>query len=1470
MARSRDNSATRSAPDLVALSQEFKSIQSTAAGIFPELARTGTEFRSPKEACQALVMYLKTVVVKLGDTRKLVEGKDTASECIRLRNNLQDSNQKLVEAKEAILTITKEKEALGKQLAAAKRSQSISDTVLTGDTSLQDRDKEILKLKSKVRSLTSKVSTANEDYWRSKAQKYKAQVVTLQAEPVLQVYQFEDYLDLIQVQAKALEGALQPTGTADLHSEEKIVQLSAQLADMTEGESQLHQLIQQLDQQNKDLYASLTTKDRETVFLQEQIKRLQRESTPKKTSKQVYLTPKKRASYEKINDLVSGGDLVQAAVEWKEEDYLPLQNETMERNFELLRNILKLRDKEHANLQTDAKTKEVDWKLAEQKLQTVISEKEGEIRLLKDTLGAGEGPEIADDQAKQKIQNMEETIRNKDQHISILVDQCESLNEQISLLRGQNEELEGKLRNPGVSRGVEEALLAKNREVETLVRQCAEAKGQVETLNAQVRRLEDQTLAVKSSAQQAAYIARLETELKVLRGGVTGDGLRELVQRVVTRSERTMEGMEKEIRDLQTQVELKVAERVGKQMEAMGEWTAQEAQLKAYVQRLERDGQMMQSAMDALQLENSRLQSLFEEERKAHAATLKLMQGGNPSLMELEQQREDYLVSIQNSFSTQIRKLSDRMDALQREIIQKNSEVKDLEAKYTRDTTDLADKLKDEHSRKLEIASLFKDSKCEVDSCKEEISRLKQLLEHQDLRFSHTQSDKLRQAEDAVLQQNSHISDLEHALQTKENALNASKEQVNTLKRQLEDMERAVAMLRNQVEDGNRKEHNRRFGSDGLEQELRRFEADNLRLRTEIESMRMEISGKREEKLSFKDRNSQIDLLSDTIAAKDKEIASIRVLMEKYRSQLDLRNTGKTNEIQSLTAQLEEKTSFVKQLNAELEGLSQDLKKVKEERSKALEEVNKLQRLLGSVVEWVEGEAGSWQAMGLKLPRVRRTEDAADRVNTVKKTLTAVIEAWKDALKVDPPQEMQPTALEASNSAVTVSQLLSSNLQLEKELLGKSQSVLRDDALLKTLLASKGSGSDMAGRLALQRWQEAEQEVYKLRARLVEVTGRLEKAYSEDRKEEIQTLRRKLEEGTAQIMALQSTVQSLQEARRTTDPGPPIRVESLKPTASNKGLEDTLNKVQAEARKSASQVQRLQEEMQRKEETLKQAVEKLIAQLRQMPRVSESLTMTADPLVALEQVGAQLWTWTRLTQFELERKTEEGNRRKDSQELTELHRKIQTLESEKTALANRCEQLKAELRSAKTELEAKVTAPRKRETYDVDLYERGRLIGINEGKKEKDEQFEVEKVRLQQVAKRYSDSLEEMQRQFQVLQEKYIALMKEPRGSRGDTDEVSRLRREKEELQTQYLRKEAEWKEVLRRKEEEAKAGRTVTTPIRSASPARREDAIKLELLNRRSAALREIQDCERSNRVVDPAMRAYVRELNAALTKYP
>ena len=81
---------SRGALDLPAVSSEFKTLQSFAAEAFPELARTGTELRTAKEACQTLVAYLRTVVTKLREVRSLTEEQELGTSYFQLKD-LQDS-----------------------------------------------------------------------------------------------------------------------------------------------------------------------------------------------------------------------------------------------------------------------------------------------------------------------------------------------------------------------------------------------------------------------------------------------------------------------------------------------------------------------------------------------------------------------------------------------------------------------------------------------------------------------------------------------------------------------------------------------------------------------------------------------------------------------------------------------------------------------------------------------------------------------------------------------------------------------------------------------------------------------------------------------------------------------------------------------------------------------------------------------------------------------------------------------------------------------------------------------------------------------------------------------------------------------------------------------------------------------------------------------------------------------------------
>ena len=152
MAKSRDSSAVRNAPDLPAVSQDYKALGEAAGSLFPELRRTGTEFRSAKEACQTLLGYLRTVIGKLEEVREVVEEKETGAAFLAAKKKQEETSRALVEAKDAVISLSIENESLMKQFSTAKRhydelrkAQFPSDTSI--DSSLHDRDKEILKLR---------------------------------------------------------------------------------------------------------------------------------------------------------------------------------------------------------------------------------------------------------------------------------------------------------------------------------------------------------------------------------------------------------------------------------------------------------------------------------------------------------------------------------------------------------------------------------------------------------------------------------------------------------------------------------------------------------------------------------------------------------------------------------------------------------------------------------------------------------------------------------------------------------------------------------------------------------------------------------------------------------------------------------------------------------------------------------------------------------------------------------------------------------------------------------------------------------------------------------------------------------------------------------------------------------------------------------------------------------------------------
>jgi hypothetical protein len=98
---------------------------------------------------------------------------------------------------------------------------------------------------------------------------------------------------------------------------------------------------------------------------------------------------------------------------------------------------------------------------------------------------------------------------------------------------------------------------------------------------------------------------------------------------------------------------------------------------------------------------------------------------------------------------------------------------------------------------------------------------------------------------------------------------------------------------------------------------------------------------------------------------------------------------------------------------------------------------------------------------------------------------------------------------------------------------------------------------------------------------------------------------------------------------------------------------------------------------------------------------------------------------------------------------------------------------------------------------------------------------------------------------------------------------IEKLRQELDQCKHFYASREEEYRELLTHKDEEILRLRSLARDEASRLHKGPDDEFVLELLGRRNSAVREIQEFERSNKPVDPAVKAYVKELNSAIARY-
>lgn len=562
----------------------------------------------------------------------------------------------------------------------------------------------------------------------------------------------------LQAQAETIENLLtqlNQTDTAPLASalraalqrEETLKQQCGELLESiyldVDDDKRMSYLAQSLDSQNRGLQDENARLKQELAVLQEQVGLLRRSSTSPK--KQLHKTsPKKQALLEHLLEALATKDMYTAAYKWRDVDYVQLDAESPENNYENLREIVKLRDKQLATLERDLRTKTKEPTMALERLIREIQEKDAEIDLLKNSIlndcdPKDPSPEVR--ALKDRVYALQLTLERRELDIRELLGEYESLRKELreghELQSTQQHELSVLKDLPQdfriqdlIAEAEEAKALLRHREQEAsrLLADLVEVQGDRDNLRlklVQIQTTQDELNSRKTSFEKEAQILRLQTELKLLKSRSPYPDLKECLRRALLRTERSPGAIEQEMKDVLAVVDNELCQRVSEELASFsaslssGVSTGRQSSRRLNeslnlspdrssdvpwnLQRSEHEARQSQSQVDQNKAEVVRMRSLYDEEHKAHQKCLKLLKDAHPSIAEYELMREDYFHGLQANLNRIIEQLTKRVEALVADIRSKNDELLQQEARYEADMKRLADRVKVECARYTEV-----------------------------------------------------------------------------------------------------------------------------------------------------------------------------------------------------------------------------------------------------------------------------------------------------------------------------------------------------------------------------------------------------------------------------------------------------------------------------------------------------------------------------------------------------------------------------------------------------------------------------------------------------------------------------------------------------------------------------------------------------------------------------------------------
>jgi DNA repair exonuclease SbcCD ATPase subunit len=411
-----------------------------------------------------------------------------------------------------------------------------------------------------------------------------------------------------------------------------------------------------------------------------------------------------------------------------------------------------------------------------------------------------------------------------------------------------------------------------------------------------------------------------------------------------------------------------------------------------------------------------------------------------------------------------------------------------------------------------------------------------------------------------------------------------------------------------------------------------------------------------------------------------------------------------------------------------------------------------------------------------------------------------------------------------------VLEILADKLRLEQALQLKSQQMLEDQRFFRSL-DKESQGEDLA-QWAVRRWQEAEQEIYSLRSQLLDKPP---PPVSYDRLHGLRPQTSNREDSATELQHLK-----VQRAR----------------------YEELLQLKAQEITKLTEEIRTIKESFESKERRVRERLAGLASHMQELtllptPSKSSELELIEGLYSAVTQLSfAQKNSQAELKRLENDLEYSYAHAKKVEMD---CRSKVSSYEERLRRLSDRHSD---QLKTLMTQTQATATETEK---LIDEAFERGRQIGEREALEAEESSSVGSKLEVR--VEEYRRSRDELQKKYALLHEKTLERQ------RKDESELVKLRTELSKIQQTHEKLIHHNGELERKLNESFKQ---MSRPISRASshhdlidPSDQADFEKLELIARRKAAMRELQEMERNHQVPDPAIKAYIMELSTALSQY-